>query len=86
MTGFRAVVHTVMNGTHHLDERGGRGTGRWYVQEFVQPLDGAPIFVLGHYDDTYSLVDDRWLFASRRLVVHYAGPPDLSAPMRDARG
>lgn len=87
MAGFGAVVHNVLNGTYELSERDGRGTGRWYFQEFVQQLhDAPPLFVLGHYDDTYALVDGRWLFATRRLVMHYAGPPDLSAPMRGARG
>ncbi len=33
-----------------------------------------------HYDDTYVSTDDGWLFASRELVIHYSGPPDLSAP------
>jgi len=51
----------------------------------VQPIDGAPLFVLGHYDDTYARVDERWRFARRRLVMHYAGPPDLSAPISGRR-
>ena len=94
MEGFRAAVQVVMNGTYELDDDGhgggqgggGSGTGRWYIQEFLQPREGAPMFMLGHYDDTYSLVDGQWRFASRRLVMHYAGPPDLSAPMPGPRG
>lgn len=93
MEGFRAVVQVVMNGTYELDDDGsggqggggGSGTGRWYIQEFLQPVDGAPMFMLGHYDDTYTRVEGQWRFASRRLVMHYAGPPDLSAPMPNPR-
>ena len=84
MDGFHAVVQVVMNGTHELDEAAGTGVGRWYVQEFYHRLGGDRGTLLAHYDDTYTRVDGRWLFASRELVIHYGGPADMSADFQNA--
>lgn len=86
MSGFNAVVQTVLNGTYELDEAAGTGTGRWYIQEAYQRATGETGILMAHYDDTYRLVDGRWLFASRDLVAHYGGPQDLSAPFVNAWG
>ena len=84
MGTFAAVVQTVLNGTYELDDDAGTGSGRWYIQEHFQRSGGETGMLLAHYDDTYALVDGRWCFASRELVVHYGGPQDLSAPFLNA--
>ncbi len=86
MDGFNAVVQTVLNGTYELDDAAGTGTGRWYIQEGYQRVGGDVGILMAHYDDTYTKVDGRWLFASRDLVVHYGGPQDMSAPFLNAWG
>jgi ketosteroid isomerase-like protein len=84
MDGFKAVVQNVVNGTADLDESAGTGTGRWYILEHFKRVDDVPGILLAHYDDVYTLVDGEWLFASRDLVIHYGGPPDLSADFQNA--
>jgi hypothetical protein len=84
MGGFEAVIQTVLNGTYELDEDAGTGTGRWHFQESYRRANGEAGILLAHYDDTYRIVDGRWRFASRELAIHYAGPPDLSAPFQNA--
>lgn len=86
MSGFNAVVQTVLNGTYELDEDAGTGSGRWYIQEHWHRASGEKGKLLAHYDDTYVRVDGRWLFNSRELVVHYGGPQDLSADFQNAWG
>ena len=84
MAGMHAVVQTVDNGdTWRGDD--GVVAGRWYVTETFRRADagGNPAdagILRAHYDDAYVHGDAGWLFASRELVVHYIGPPDLSAP------
>lgn len=85
MDGFAAVVQNVVNGTATLDLAAGTGSGRWYIIEHWQRADDSRGISLAYYDDTYVCVDDKWLFASRGLVVQYGGPPDLSAPFQNAR-
>ncbi len=84
MSGFNAVVQTVLNGTYELDDAAGTGTGRWYIQEAYQRVGGDRGILMAHYDDEYRLVDGTWLFAGRNLVPHYGGPQDLSAPFLNA--
>lgn len=86
MSGFDAVIQTVLNGTYRLDEDAGTGSGRWYIQEAFSQSGGEPGKLLAHYDDEYVFVDGRWRFARRELVVHYGGPQDLSAPFHNAWG
>ena len=84
MDGFAAVVQNVMNGTYQLDDH--TGSGRWYVIEHWARADDGRGMLLAHYDDRYVHADGRWRFAARRLVMHYAGPPDLSSPFLNAWG
>lgn len=86
MDSFNAVVQTVLNGTYELDDAEGTGTGRWYIQEAFQRVNGESGILLAHYNDQYRLADGMWRFASRDLVVHYGGPADLSAPFLNAWG
>ena len=84
MGGMYAVVQTADNGDAWR-RPDGVVAGRWYVTETYQRAgkDGEPLdagILRAHYDDTYVSTDDGWLFASRELVIHYSGPPDLSAP------
>lgn len=85
MDGFAAVVQNVVNGTATLDLAAGTGSGRWYIIEHWQRADDSRGILLAYYDDSYVCVDDRWLFASRELVVQYGGPPDLSGPFLNAK-
>ncbi len=80
MGGMAAVVQMVNNGAVHFDGDGDSATGRWYINEHYVRTNGATGLLLAHYDDTYVVEDGEWLFASRTLVPHYQGAPDLSAP------
>ena len=82
MDGFKAVVQNVVNRTAELAD--GAGTGRCYIIEHWWRADDSRGILLAHYDDRYVRVDGGWRFASRELVVHYGGPPDLSAPFLNA--
>jgi hypothetical protein len=84
MDGFSAVVQNVVNGTATLDLEAGTGSGRWYIIEHWQRADDSRGILLAYYDDSYLRVDEKWLFASRTLVVQYGGPADLSAPFQNA--
>ena len=82
MDGFHAVVQQVLNGTASFD--GDTGTGRWHIHEHWCRADDSRGILLAHYDDLYIRTNGRWQFSSRELAVHYAGPPDLSAPFLNA--
>jgi hypothetical protein len=84
MGGFEAVVQNVLNGTAAIDEVAGTGTGRWYIHEHFRRVGGEVGILLAHYDDTYVIDGGRWCFASRMLVPHYQGPPDLSGTFLNA--
>jgi len=84
MDGFRAVIQNVVNHTADLDDAAGTGTGRCYIMEHWVRTDDSRGILLAHYDDRYVRFDGTWLFASRELVIHYGGPPDLSAPFQNA--
>ena len=84
MDGFSAVVQNVVNGTAELDESAGTGAGRWYIIEHWHRADDSRGILLAHYNDTYTRVDGKWLFASRELVIQYSGPPDLSGVFQNA--
>jgi uncharacterized protein (TIGR02246 family) len=84
MDGFKAVVQNVVNSIATIDEAAGTGSGRCYILEHWNRVDDSRGILLAYYDDTYTRVDEAWLFASRELVVQYSGPPDLSAPFLNA--
>ncbi len=85
MGGFAAVVQNVLNGEATLDASDAtKASGRWYIIEHFCRIEGGPGMLLAYYDDTYTFVDNQWLFASRALVVQYQGAPDLSAPFLNA--
>ena len=78
MAGFAAVVQNVVNGTATIDLAAGTGVGRWYIIEHWQRADDSRGILLAFYDDTYARVESSWRFTSRKLVVQYSGPADLS--------
>ena len=90
MGGMYAVVQTADNGDVWR-RPDGVVAGRWYVTETFQRVadgggPGDAGILRAHYDDTYTSTDGEWFFASRELVVHYIGPPDLSAPFLNTGG
>jgi hypothetical protein len=84
MATLDGVVQIVLNGAVCV-EGPMAARGRWYICEYLRPVAGAPSMLLAHYDDTYLRPDDGWLFASRTLVPHYQGPPDLSGTFHAER-
>lgn len=78
MDAFDTVVQLAHNGQATID--GDRGVGRWYISEQMQRSDGTTGLLLAYYDDTYSVVEGDWRFASRAITILYRGPADLSAP------
>ena len=77
--GFDAIVQLAHNGQATIDVGTGTGTGRWYISEHNQRRDGTTGLLLAYYDDAYTVVEGRWLFASRAITILYRGPADLSA-------
>jgi SnoaL-like domain len=73
---FEAVVQLAHNGQATVN--GETGSGRWYISEHMQRRDGSTGLLLAHYDDTYTVVEGEWRFASRAITVLYRGPGDLS--------
>ena len=51
-------------------------TGRAYILELNNLLDGSGALHLGHYADRYTRRDGTWLFAQRSLHLLYRGPLD----------
>ena len=60
-----------------------RGTGRWYFQEMFERIDGRRGILVAHYEDQYINVEHEWLFAERKLCIHYKGPSDLTGTFDD---
>lgn len=85
MDGFEAVIQNVVNHTAELDDDAGTGSGRCYIIEHWCRVDDSRGILLAYYDDLYVRTQSGWQFASRELVVNYAGPADLSAPFHNAR-
>jgi len=65
-------------GEIEIDASGKRGTGRFPTVEFAKFGDGPGNLLLGTYHDEYVVENGRWLFARRRMQIHYMGPSDLS--------
>jgi hypothetical protein len=84
MATLEGVVQNVLNGAVSA-ESPAPARGRWYISEYMRPVAGEVGMLLAHYDDTYLQQDGRWLFASRMLVPHYQGPPDLSGTFHPER-
>jgi SnoaL-like domain len=78
ISNFSSVVQNVLNGAVEVDENAGTATGRWYIMEHFKRASGEPGILLAYYDDTYARVAGQWQFASRELVRHYMGAPDLT--------
>lgn len=76
MSGFSAVVQTVLNGTASCTDTA--GSGRWHFQEYFVVEGGDPGMLFGAYDDDYVRLDAGWYFQRRLLTVYYLGSPDLT--------
>jgi SnoaL-like domain len=84
MATLDGVVQVVLNGSVCV-EGPTAARGRWYICEYFRPVAGEASMLLAHYDDTYVEHGRRWLFASRTLVPHYQGPPDLTGTFHPER-
>jgi hypothetical protein len=84
MASLDGVVQNVLNGAVCV-EGPTAARGEWYIFEHLRPVGGEAGMLLAHYDDSYVCQDGRWLFASRTLVPHYKGPPDLSGTFYQER-
>jgi hypothetical protein len=80
MSNYETVLQNVVNGEYEIN--GDEGCGRWYIMEHFRRADGGVGILLAWYDDTYTLRDGQWLFASRTLTIKYQGAPDLSGTWR----
>jgi hypothetical protein len=85
VAGFAAICQYVMNGEAVGGDEPGTATGRYYIREWFQRANGEVGILIAHYDDAYVRIGDTWRFKSRKLVVHYQGPPDLSGEFRSNR-
>jgi ketosteroid isomerase-like protein len=72
------VVQVTHNGAVTID--GDTASGRWYISENMERINGDKAIMLAYYDDTYARINNRWLFTSRAITAIYHGPPDLSGP------
>ena len=72
--GVPRTRHVVTNVCIDVDDDGDHASVRSYVQVVHQPPGGAvgPI-VVGTYLDRVHVVDDRWLFAERRMHLELVG-------------
>jgi hypothetical protein len=77
MAGFSFVVQLSSGGI--IEIQGPRASGRWYITEQGQGLDGTATLTIGVYNDEYCRVGDEWRFLRRRFDPLYMGPPDLTA-------
>jgi SnoaL-like domain len=82
MERFEVVIQLSHNGEATVDDAAGAGSGRWYISEHMQRVDGSTGVFLAYYDDTYARVDGEWLFASRAITVLYRGAADLSGTFK----
>jgi hypothetical protein len=73
-----AAVQMVQHG--EAREVDGNWIGRWYVVEYIKRLNGVANLLIAYYDDTYTVEDGEWRFASRAMTWIYRGTPDLAAP------
>jgi ketosteroid isomerase-like protein len=65
----------------------GKGTasGRTYVTERNKAKDGRTASTIGIYYERFVDQGDRWRFSWRHWMLHYIGPPDMSAPFYECQ-
>jgi uncharacterized protein (TIGR02246 family) len=76
---YSTVVQLYLSSYAIVD--GDAATGRAYLQEVSETMEGARLIMAGYYDDAYSRTPDGWRFTQRKLTKLYFGPPDLSGPL-----
>jgi len=79
MSGILFVYQLAGEGKIQIDPNGKRGTGQFPTIEFAKFGEGPGSLLLGTYHDEYVVDEGQWLFARRRMQIHYMGPSDLSA-------
>lgn len=79
MAEIMFVYQLAGEGRIRIDPSDERGTGQFPTVEFAKFGEGPGTLLLGTYHDEYVVEDDEWLFAKRRMQIHYIGPSDLSA-------
>ncbi len=73
---YRHVVQLYLSSTATID--GDDASGRAYLVELNDPVEGERRVFVGWYDDTYRRTSDGWKFSARALRRLYSGAPDLS--------
>jgi hypothetical protein len=86
MGNIQFVFQLPGEGSIEVDERAGRGTGRFPTVEFVKIGDGPGTLMLGTYHDVYVVEDGGWRFAERRMQIRYLGPTDMSGSPNPTAG
>lgn len=61
----------------------GAAQGRCYVTEMIKRKDKMNASTIGTYYEHFVEQADQWRFQSRYFSLHYYGPADLSAPIRE---
>lgn len=77
---YELVMQLVHSGIVHLD--GDHARARWQITELQIPVDGAPRFVAGRYEDELVRRARGWQFARRTFTARYLGDMDLSGGAR----
>jgi ketosteroid isomerase-like protein len=76
---YQLVMQLVHSGIVHVD--GDVARARWQITEVQVPVEGAPRFVAGRYEDEHARRDGQWLFTRRTFTARYLGGLDLSDPV-----
>ena len=69
---YDSIIHLVGHGTVRATPAGAEG--QWLVMEILRRVGEAhDRLQVTCYQDQYASTDDGWVFARRRLTVHYRG-------------
>lgn len=76
---YAIVVQTVHSGLVQID--GDLAHARWQVSEILLAPPGAPLQVMGRYEDELVRLEEGWRFAERVFVGRYLGDIDYSTEL-----
>jgi uncharacterized protein (TIGR02246 family) len=74
---YQLVMQLLHSGIVQLD--GDRARARWQVTELQVPIDGAPRFIAGRYEDEHVRRRQGWQFARRTFTARYFGDITLAS-------